>query len=79
MRGIYLCLVLIIESFLMLSAQEECSIEQKPKKTFKYTNPITRDSDLSMRDKYNIKVDSLWNCVGNSNPIWEGPNPGVRQ
>lgn len=45
---------------------------------FKYTNPITRDTSLSMRDYCIIKVDDKWYCTGTSNPIWTGPNPGVR-
>ena len=44
----------------------------------KYTNPLTRDSGLSMRDHYIIKDNDKWYCTGTSNPVWEGPNPGVR-
>lgn len=46
--------------------------------SFSYTNPITRDSAISMRDHCIIKVDDLWYCTGTSNPVWTGPNPGVR-
>jgi xylan 1,4-beta-xylosidase len=45
---------------------------------FCYTNPITRDTSLSMRDYFIIKVGNKWYCTGTSNPIWTGPNPGVR-
>jgi beta-xylosidase len=45
---------------------------------FRYTNPITRDSSISMRDHCIIKVGNLWYCTGTSNPIWTGLNPGVR-
>jgi len=45
---------------------------------FRYTNPITRDTSLSMRDYCIIKVRDKWYCTGTSNPIWTGPNPGVR-
>ena len=45
---------------------------------FRYTNPITRDTSISMRDHFIIKVDNKWYCVGTSNPVWTGPNPGVR-
>ena len=46
--------------------------------TFKYTNPITRDSLLSMRD-YMIKmVGDKWYATGTSQPVWTGPNPGVK-
>jgi xylan 1,4-beta-xylosidase len=45
---------------------------------FHYTNPITRDTAISMRDHCIIKVDKQWYCTGTSNPVWTGPNPGVR-
>ena len=45
---------------------------------FRYTNPITRDTSISMRDHCIIKVGNLWYCTGTSNPVWIGPNPGVR-
>jgi beta-xylosidase len=45
---------------------------------FRYTNPITRDTAISMRDHFIIKADGRWYCVGTSNPVWTGQNPGVR-
>lgn len=45
---------------------------------FRYTNPITRDSAIAMRDHFIIKVDKKWYCVGTSEPVWTGLNPGVR-
>lgn len=45
---------------------------------FRYTNPITRNSALAMRDHCIIKVGKLWYCTGTSHPIWTGTNPGVR-
>ena len=45
---------------------------------FLYTNPITRDTSISMRDHCIIKVGNQWYCTGTSNPVWTGPNPGVR-
>ena len=45
---------------------------------FKYTNPITRDTSISMRDHCIVKVENKWYCTGTSNPVWTGPNPGVR-
>ncbi len=45
---------------------------------FRYVNPITRDPELSLRDHYILKVGDLWYCTGTSNPVWTGPNPGVR-
>lgn len=46
--------------------------------TFSYTNPITRDTSISMRDHCIIKVGEKWYCTGTSNPVWTGHNPGVR-
>ena len=45
---------------------------------FRYTNPITRDAALSLRDHFIIKVGPQWFCTGTSSPVWTGPNPGVR-
>lgn len=47
-------------------------------RTFCYTNPITRDENLSFRDHFILKVGQTWYCTGTSNPVWTGPNPGVR-
>jgi len=49
-----------------------------PEKVFTYTNPITRDSVLSMRDYFIIKVGKKWYATGTSDPVWTGPNPGVK-
>lgn len=45
---------------------------------FRYTNPITRDPALSLRDHQIIKVGDVWYMTGTSPPVWSGPNPGVR-
>jgi xylan 1,4-beta-xylosidase len=45
---------------------------------FCYTNPVTRDTSISMRDHCIIKVGNRWFCTGTSNPVWTGHNPGVR-
>lgn len=45
---------------------------------FSYTNPVTRDTAISMRDHFIIKVGNSWYCTGTSNPVWTGHNPGVR-
>jgi beta-xylosidase len=47
-------------------------------RVFRYTNPITREAGLSLRDHFIIKVGAQWFCTGTSNPVWTGPNPGVR-
>ncbi len=48
------------------------------KNEFRYTNPITREASLALRDHCIIKVGDLWYCTGTSSPVWTGPNPGVR-
>ena len=45
---------------------------------FCYTNPITRDTAIAMRDHCIIKVGRQWYCTGTSLPVWTGPNPGGR-
>jgi len=50
----------------------------KPANVFRYTNPVTRDTAISMRDHYIIRVNNKWYCTGTSNPVWTGYNPGVR-
>jgi len=63
-------------------AQAQTNIGQSspgiPTHVFRYTNPITRDTAISMRDHCIIKVGNLWYCTGTSNPVWTGHNPGVR-
>jgi beta-xylosidase len=48
------------------------------KNEFRYTNPITRDTSIAMRDHCIIKVGNKWFCTGTSEPVWTGYNPGVR-
>ena len=65
--------------FLTLSVDGQLKlIDINEQKTFRYTNPIIRDVNLSMRDHFIIKVEDQWYCTGTSNPIWTGFNPGVR-
>ena len=45
---------------------------------FAYTNPITGDPAQSLRDHCVLKVGARWFLTGTSQPIWGGPNPGVR-
>ncbi len=45
---------------------------------FKYTNPITRDTTIAMRDHCIIKIGEKGYCSGTSNLVKTGPNPGVR-
>ena len=61
-------------------AQQNNKLNTAESKThvFRYTNPITRDTAISMRDHCINKVGEKWYCTGTSNPVWTGPNPGVR-
>jgi beta-xylosidase len=77
--------LILFWSFIVLTsycfAQESISKEATTEKTthvFCYTNPITRDTSISMRDHCIIKVGEKWYCTGTSNPVWTGHNPGVR-
>src|SRR5690606_31385428 len=60
------------------SKEQKNNNSKKEKRVFTYTNPITRDLSISMRDHFIIKADNKWYCVGTSDPVWTGPNPGVR-
>jgi xylan 1,4-beta-xylosidase len=64
--------------FAQLNTSNQPSGITTTKHEFRYTNPITRDSSISMRDHFIIKVGNKWYCTGTSNPVWTGPNPGVR-
>lgn len=64
--------------FAQLHNGNQSTVATKAQHEFKYTNPITQDSAISMRDHFIIKVGSKWYCTGSSNPVWTGPNPGVR-
>ncbi len=66
--------------FLLFILQNSYGQNQNDTSTsvFEYTNPVTRDSALSMRDHFVIKVDDKWYSTGTSMPVWTGPNPGVR-
>jgi xylan 1,4-beta-xylosidase len=46
--------------------------------TFRYKNPITSDFSQSLRDNMILKVGKRWYMTGTSQPVWSGPNPGVR-
>ncbi|MFC2138423.1 glycoside hydrolase family 43 protein [Bacteroidota bacterium] len=75
--------LLLINCLIALSiagfAQQNTNSQKSQAKTqvFRYTNPITRDTALSMRDYCIIKDGNKWYSTGTSNPIWTGPNPGV--
>lgn len=76
--------LLLLAGFLSISAvgcAQNNSISQAATgntNTFSYTNPITRDTAISMRDHFIIKVGDKWYATGTSNPVWTGSNPGVR-
>jgi beta-xylosidase len=45
---------------------------------FIYKNPITQGRDMSLRDCHIIKVGKTYYMTGTCQPIWEGPNPGIK-
>jgi len=69
-----LSVLLILAAASVLPAAADGTITH----VFRYTNPITRDASLAMRDHFIIKVGDKWYATGTSNPVWTGPNPGVR-
>jgi xylan 1,4-beta-xylosidase len=73
---LFLSLILSLSCFAQVNTNN--ASENKSAKVFRYTNPITRDTAISMRDHFIIKVGNLWYCTGTSNPVWSGYNPGVR-
>jgi len=82
-KKIFLISILLWNLFMSLDsfAQENRnsgSTGNLNKHEFRYTNPITRDTAISMRDHCIVKVGDLWYCTGTSNPVWTGHNPGVR-
>ena len=65
--------------FVQISNCQSSSSDSVPAHEFRYTNPITRDTALSMRDYCIIKVRRANGIVPElPNPKWTGPNPGVR-
>ena len=72
--------LLIVSSscFAQVNTNNEASTTNNVTHVFRYTNPVTRDTSISMRDHCIIKVGNLWYCTGTSNPVWTGLNPGVR-
>jgi xylan 1,4-beta-xylosidase len=77
----YLTPFLIVLSslcFAQITTDNKSSEKTTCKVEFRYPNPITRDTSISMRDHFIIKVGSKWYSTGSSNPVWTGLNHGVR-
>ena len=76
----FLCYFLAFSTscFAQVRTNNEVSGGSNANHEFRYTNPITRDTSISMRDHCIIKVGDIWYSTGTSNPVWTGPNPGVR-
>jgi len=45
---------------------------------FTYTNPVTRDPAMAMRDHFILRVGDFWYMTGTEAPYWSGYSPGVR-
>ena len=75
-----LCILLLLSTscFAQVNLANRVLADSVDYHVFRYTNPVTRDTDISMRDHYIIKVGNKWFCTGTSNPVWTGHNPGVR-
>jgi xylan 1,4-beta-xylosidase len=73
-----LCFAQLVPPMQEVKTVKQSSGSIKAKNEFRYTNPITRDSSISMRDHFIFKAGTKWYCTGTSNPAWAGPNPGVR-
>jgi xylan 1,4-beta-xylosidase len=71
-------LVLISSCFAQGEINKSVTTDSVASHIFCYTNPITRDTTIAMRDHCIIKVGNKWFCTGTSLPVWTGPNPGVR-
>ncbi len=71
-------ILMSITGFAQVKKDKTIQTPPEAKRVFRYTNPITRDTAISMRDHCIIKVGEKWYCTGTSNPVWEGHNPGVR-
>jgi xylan 1,4-beta-xylosidase len=82
MKNIYIFLFFLFVPSFFCFGQSTVNIDTSQsiikKHLFCYTNPITRDTSIAMRDHYIIKVDKYWYCTGTSMPVWTGHNPGVR-
>ena len=70
--------VLLPSCFAQVPRNDATSAVDSATHVFRYTNPITRDTAIAMRDHCIIKVGNQWFCTGTSLPVWTGPNPGVR-
>lgn len=51
---------------------------QQSERSFRYTNPITRDPLQSIRDPMLLKAGNGWFMTGTSQSVWGRQNPGLR-
>ena len=58
--------------------KKELRIPSNSIKKFTYTNPITSDPAMAMRDHQILRVGDIWYMTGTAAPYWRGLNPGVR-
>lgn len=77
-KSVFLFISLAMLSIACKGQDNEGNKPVSEEREFRYTNPITRDTSISMRDHFIIKVDDKWYATGTSLPVWTGPNPGVR-
>ncbi len=78
-KSVYLLSLLVLSISCYTQTNIDTSVNEfTVSHIFRYTNPVTRDTSISMRDHCIIKVENKWYCTGTSNPVWTGHNPGVR-
>jgi xylan 1,4-beta-xylosidase len=75
---LFILFVLSSSCYAQAGSSDGAPAESPGNHVFRYTNPVTRDTGISMRDHCIIKVGNQWFCTGTSNPVWTGHNPGVR-
>ena len=68
--NIFLILVLFASTCLaQVATSTELSTKKNTSHVFCFTNPITRDTSIAMRDHCIIKVGNKWYCTGTSLPV----------
>ncbi|MDA3867088.1 MAG: hypothetical protein PF489_10140, partial [Salinivirgaceae bacterium] len=59
-------ILILFTTWLSISCFAQDSIGVAKSDVFIYTNPVTRDTSIAMRDHCIIKVGEKWYCTGTS-------------
>ena len=65
-----LLLVVLVSTCFAQISDNMASTDSAATHVFCYTNPITRDTSIAMRDHCIINVGNQWYCTGTSLPVW---------